>query len=74
MTNNCILDAGLSLQRDAILLESPKDNPYNNVLAVKKGAEDDPRVEKLAELLTSPEVKQFIKDKYKGSVLPVVAS
>ncbi|MBW5420564.1 metal ABC transporter substrate-binding protein [Streptomyces sp. BG9H] len=71
INNNYALDAGLSPKNDAILLESPKDNPYNNVLAVKKGDEDDPRVEKLAELLTSPEVKRFIEDKYKGSVLPV---
>ncbi|MWA09898.1 MetQ/NlpA family ABC transporter substrate-binding protein [Streptomyces sp. BA2] len=74
INNNYALDAGLSPKKDAILLESPKDNPYNNVLAVKKGDEDDPRVKKLAELLTSPEVKQFIKDKYKGSVLPVATS
>lgn len=71
INNNYALDAGLSPKKDAILLESPKDNPYNNILAVKKGAEDDPRVKKLAKLLTSPEVKQFIEDKYKGSVLPV---
>ncbi|MEV8018633.1 MetQ/NlpA family ABC transporter substrate-binding protein [Streptomyces sp. NPDC086554] len=74
INNNYALDADLSPKKDAILLESPKDNPYNNVLAVKKGDEDDPRVKKLAKLLTSPEVKQFIEDKYKGSVLPVEAS
>ncbi|MEU5958028.1 MetQ/NlpA family ABC transporter substrate-binding protein [Streptomyces sp. NPDC047525] len=74
INNNYALDAKLSPKKDAILLESPKDNPYNNVLAVKKGGEDDPRVKKLAELLTSPEVKQFIEDKYKGSVLPVETS
>ncbi|MGA4847751.1 MetQ/NlpA family ABC transporter substrate-binding protein [Streptomyces sp. G5(2025)] len=71
INNNYALDAGLSPKKDAILLESPKDNPYNNVLVVKKGDEDDPRVRKLAKLLTSPEVKRFIEDKYKGSVLPV---
>ncbi|MFE6164431.1 MetQ/NlpA family ABC transporter substrate-binding protein [Streptomyces sp. NPDC056486] len=74
INNNYALDAGLDPKKDAILLESPKDNPYNNVLAVKKGDQDDPRVEKLAELLTSPQVKQFIEDKYKGSVLPVETS
>ncbi|EPH45833.1 MetQ/NlpA family ABC transporter substrate-binding protein [Streptomyces aurantiacus] len=73
INNNYALDAGLSPKKDAVLLESAKDNPYNNVLAVKKGDEDDPRVKKLAELLTSPEVKKFIEDKYKGSVLPVTA-
>ncbi|MFH8563346.1 MetQ/NlpA family ABC transporter substrate-binding protein [Streptomyces sp. NPDC017988] len=71
INNNYALDAGLSPKKDAILLESPKGNPYNNVLAVKKGDEDDPRVRKLAKLLTSPEVKRFIEDEYKGSVLPV---
>ncbi|MEV7192956.1 MetQ/NlpA family ABC transporter substrate-binding protein [Streptomyces sp. NPDC093510] len=73
INNNYALDAKLSPKKDAILLESPKSNPYNNVLAVKKGDENDPRVKKLAKLLTSPEVKKFIEDKYKGSVLPVEA-
>ncbi|MEU0643540.1 MetQ/NlpA family ABC transporter substrate-binding protein [Streptomyces umbrinus] len=73
INNNYAQDAGLSPAEDAILLESAKDNPYANLLAVKKGNEDDPRVEKLAKLLTSPEVTKFIKDKYQGSVLPVTS-
>ncbi|MEU9188364.1 MetQ/NlpA family ABC transporter substrate-binding protein [Streptomyces sp. NPDC048484] len=71
INNNYAQDAGLSPADDAILLESTKNNPYANLLAVKKGNEDDPRVEKLAKLLTSDKVKKFIEDKYKGSVLPV---
>ncbi|MEV0442825.1 MetQ/NlpA family ABC transporter substrate-binding protein [Streptomyces spectabilis] len=71
INNNFALDAGLSPKEDAILLESVNDNPYNNVLAVKRGNEDDPEVRKLAKLLKSPEVKKFIEDEYKGSVLPV---
>ena len=73
INNNFALDAGLDPRKDAILLEKAKDNPYNNVLAVKKGNENDPRVKKLAELLTSPEVKKFIEDTYKGSVIPATA-
>ncbi|MCX4975978.1 MetQ/NlpA family ABC transporter substrate-binding protein [Streptomyces sp. NBC_00620] len=73
INNNYAQDAGLSPATDAILLESAKDNPYANLLAVKKGNEDDPRVQKLAKLLTSTEVKKFIEDKYKGSVLPVTS-
>ncbi|MFD3367136.1 MetQ/NlpA family ABC transporter substrate-binding protein [Streptomyces albidoflavus] len=73
INNNFALDAGLSPREDAILLEEAKGNPYNNVLAVKKGNENDPRVKKLAELLTSPEVKKFIEDTYKGSVIPATA-
>ncbi|MET7850096.1 MetQ/NlpA family ABC transporter substrate-binding protein [Streptomyces avermitilis] len=71
INNNYAQDAGLSPTKDAILLESAENNPYANLLAVKKGNEDDPRVEKLAKLLISPEVKKFIEDKYRGSVLPV---
>ncbi len=37
---------------------------------MKKGNENDPRVKKLAKLLTSPEVKKFIEDKYDGAVVP----
>ncbi|MVO87564.1 metal ABC transporter substrate-binding protein [Streptomyces sp. p1417] len=73
INNNFALDAGLSPKQDAVLLESVRNNPYNNVLAVKKGHEDDPKVRKLVKLLRSPEVRQFIEDKYKGSVLPVTA-
>jgi D-methionine transport system substrate-binding protein len=73
INNNYAQDAGYSPAKDAILLESAKDNPYANLLAVKKGNEDDPRVEKLAKLLVSSDVKKFIEDKYKGSVLPVTS-
>ncbi|MGV9339255.1 MetQ/NlpA family ABC transporter substrate-binding protein [Streptomyces sp. NPDC003688] len=71
INNNFAQDAGLSPTKDSIYLESAKNNPYANLLAVKRGSEKDPRVKKLAELLTSPEVKKFIEDKYQGSVLPV---
>ncbi|MGY1581724.1 MetQ/NlpA family ABC transporter substrate-binding protein [Streptomyces sp. MN13] len=73
INNNYAQDAGLSPTEDAILLESAKDNPYANILAVKRGDEDDPRVRKLADLLTSPEVAKFIEDEYQGSVLPVTS-
>ena len=73
INNNYAQDAGLSPAKDAILLESAKDNPYANLLAVKSGNEDDPRVEKLAKLLVSSDVKKFIAEKYKGSVLPVTS-
>ncbi|MGW7266671.1 MetQ/NlpA family ABC transporter substrate-binding protein [Streptomyces sp. NPDC054842] len=70
INGNYAIESDLKPAEDALVLESAKDNPYGNFLAVKKGNEDDPRVKKLAELLTSPEVKKFIEDKYAGSVLP----
>ncbi|MER6954552.1 MetQ/NlpA family ABC transporter substrate-binding protein [Streptomyces sp. NPDC000618] len=69
INGNYALEAKLSPAKDALVAESATDNPYANFLAVKKGNEDDPRVVKLAELLTSPEVKKFIEDKYDGAVV-----
>ncbi|WP_327715947.1 MetQ/NlpA family ABC transporter substrate-binding protein [Streptomyces sp. NBC_00490] len=69
VNGNYAIEADLSPAKDALVLESAKDNPYGNFLAVKEGDEDDPRVKKLAELLTSAEVKKFIEDKYEGSVI-----
>lgn len=70
INGNYALEAKLSPAKDAIAAEAAKDNPYANFLAVKKGNENDPRVKKLAKLLTSPEVKKFIEDKYDGAVVP----
>ncbi|MDQ8703163.1 MetQ/NlpA family ABC transporter substrate-binding protein [Streptomyces sp. LHD-70] len=70
INGNYAIGADLKPAKDALFLETTKGNDYNNVLAVKEGAENDPRVKKLAKLLTSPEVKKFIEDKYAGSVLP----
>lgn len=69
VNGNYALAAGLKPADQALVLEKAENNPYGNFLAVKKGNEDDPRVQKLAKLLTSPEVKKFIADKYAGSVV-----
>ncbi|MFI9173536.1 MetQ/NlpA family ABC transporter substrate-binding protein [Streptomyces lincolnensis] len=69
VNGNYAIEADLKPAEDALVLESPKNNPYGNFLAVKEGQEKDPRVTKLAKLLTSPEVKKFIQDKYAGSVI-----
>ncbi|MGY4927502.1 MetQ/NlpA family ABC transporter substrate-binding protein [Streptomyces sp. 900105755] len=70
INGNYAISAGIKPAKDALVLESAKNSPYGNFLAVKKGNEKDPRVKKLARLLTSPEVKKFIEDKYQGSVIP----
>ncbi|MFH9549731.1 MetQ/NlpA family ABC transporter substrate-binding protein [Streptomyces sp. NPDC017435] len=69
INGNYAIEADLEPASDALVLESAKDNPYGNFLAVKDGEENDPRVKKLAALLTSAEVKKFIQDKYAGSVI-----
>ncbi|RYJ20834.1 methionine ABC transporter substrate-binding protein [Streptomyces sp. L-9-10] len=70
INGNYAIEADLKPAEDALALEKPDGNPYANFLAVKRGNEKDPRVEKLAKLLNSPEVKKYIEDTYQGSIVP----
>ncbi|MFE2636883.1 MetQ/NlpA family ABC transporter substrate-binding protein [Streptomyces scopuliridis] len=70
INGNYAIEADLKPAKDAVALEKADGNPYANFLAVKRGNEKDPRVEKLAKLLNSPEVKKYIEDTYEGSVVP----
>ncbi|MFD5030481.1 MetQ/NlpA family ABC transporter substrate-binding protein [Streptomyces sp. NPDC058405] len=70
INGNYAIEADLKPAQDALALEKADGNPYANFLAVKKGNESDPRVLKLAKLLNSPEVKEYIEDTYDGSIVP----
>ncbi len=70
VNGNYALEIGLNPSKDAIALETAQGNPYANVLTVLKGEENNANIQTLAKLLTSPEVKQFINDKYQGAVIP----
>lgn len=54
---------------DAILIEG-KDSPYSNLLATSPEPGDDPRVQKLLELLLSEATQQFMVDTWGGLVVP----
>jgi D-methionine transport system substrate-binding protein len=73
INGNYALDAGLSAAKDALKAEA-KDSlaakTYANILAIRKGDESRPEIQALAKALTSPEVKKFILDTYKGAVAP----
>lgn len=70
INGNYALEAQLTPAKDALLLESAKDNPYANLLVGRENDVNDPRIRKLEKLLHSPQVKKFIEDKYQGSVIP----
>lgn len=70
INGNYAIQSHLDPAADSLALEKADGNPYANFLAVKKGHESDPRVRKLAQLLNSPEVKAYIQDTFKGSVVP----
>lgn len=67
---NFALAAGLNPAKNAIALEE-KSSPFGNVVVVRKGDAQKPEFQKLKKVLTSPEVKKFIEEKYEGGVIPV---
>lgn len=73
INGNYALDAGLNPAKDAIISEK-KDSlaaqTYANIVVVRKGDENRPEIKALNEVLTSPEIKQFIEEKYQGAVVP----
>nr|WP_321506705.1 MetQ/NlpA family ABC transporter substrate-binding protein [uncultured Celeribacter sp.] len=68
INTNYAIASGLNPKTDSIAMESA-DNPYVNVIVVRKGDEDQPWVETLVEAYHSDEVKKFIEDSYHGTVL-----
>ncbi|HYF83429.1 MAG TPA: MetQ/NlpA family ABC transporter substrate-binding protein [Clostridia bacterium] len=69
INTNYALPANLNPAKDALLIEG-KDSPYANLVAVRKGDETRPEIQKLIEILQSDEVKKFIQDKYDGAIVP----
>ncbi|WP_044748589.1 MetQ/NlpA family ABC transporter substrate-binding protein [Bacillus alveayuensis] len=67
---NYALDAGLDPAKDPIAVESPENNPYVNIIAVRKGDENREEIKTLVEVLQSKEIQDFINEQYKGAVIP----
>lgn len=69
INTNYALEAKLNPTKDALILED-KSSPYANVLAVRSEDKNKPYIKALSEVLNSKEVKKFIEDNYKGSIIP----
>ena len=69
INTNYALEAGLNPAKDALVIEGA-DSPYVNFLVARPDNQNSDAMQKLAKALTSPEVKAFIDQKYKGAVLP----
>lgn len=71
INGNYAQEGGLTQANDAIVVESPENNPAVNVLVWKAGANKAGAIAELEKLLHSDEVKQFIKQTWAdGSVIP----
>ena len=71
INGNFAQEGGLSLSSDALVVESPVDNPAVNVLVWKGDSTKTDAIAKLEKLLHSDEVKQYIEQTWSdGSVIP----
>lgn len=69
INTNYALEAGLNPVEDALFIEG-EDSPYANLVATTEEKKDDPAVLKLVKALQSDQVRNFIKEKYQGSIVP----
>ncbi|WP_110969905.1 MetQ/NlpA family ABC transporter substrate-binding protein [Pseudomonas huaxiensis] len=69
INTNYALEAKLNPEKDALIIEG-SDSPYVNILVARPDNKDSVALKKLVGALHSPEVKQFILEKYKGAVIP----
>ena len=73
INGNYAIEAGLSAS-DALATESSDGDAaqaYVNVLAVREGTENDPKIQALAKALQSQTVKDYIDNTYDGAVVPL---
>ena len=65
---NYALQANLDPTKDSIAIEGP-ESPYANIVAVRDENINDPDVKLLVDELRTENIKNFINETYKGSVI-----
>lgn len=73
INGNYAIDAKISISTALATEDSSSEaaSIYANIIAVKSGNENNPKVLALIEVLTSQTVKDYITSKYQGAVLPM---
>lgn len=63
INGNYAIPAGLSISRDGLLIEG-SNSPYVNIVTVKAGMENDPRIKALVQAILSDKVRNWILSTY----------
>ncbi|MGL4985637.1 MAG: MetQ/NlpA family ABC transporter substrate-binding protein [Treponemataceae bacterium] len=63
INGNYAIPAGFSAKKDGLVVEG-SDSPYVNIVSVKAGNENDPRIVALVQALKSDVIKKYIDQKY----------
>ena len=71
INSNYALPADLNPVEDSLLIEG-SSSAYGNILAVKEGNENEPKIKALVAALTSQKVADFIAETYGGAVISTV--
>ena len=73
INSNYAINAGLNPLKDALAIEG-SSSAYGNILCVKEGNENLPKILALKAALESKQVADFITEKYAGSVVSTVTA
>ena len=73
INSNYAINAGLNPLKDALAIEG-SSSAYGNILCVKEGNENLPKILALKAALESKQVADFITEKYAGSVVSTVTN
>ena len=71
INSNYALDAGINPVKQSLVIEGSY-SAYANILAVKQGNENEPKIKALVAALSSQKVADFISQKYDGAVVSTV--
>lgn len=70
INGNYAMEAKFNPEKDALILEGA-ESPYVNIITIRAGMENDPRLQALVKALKSDKVKKFISENYAGGVVAV---
>ena len=69
INSNFALSAGMQPTKDALFIET-KDSPFANIVVIRPDEVNEPKIKALAKVMNSPEMKQYIVQKYNGQIIP----
>jgi D-methionine transport system substrate-binding protein len=70
INGNFALQAGFNPVNDSLIIEKA-ESPYVNIVVVRNGSEQDPKIIALKNALLSQKVRVYINANYNGGVIPV---
>lgn len=69
INSNYALLAKIDPLKDALIIETAKNNPYANIIAVRPEDKNSAKIQKLRKAIESDLVRNYIKDHYHGAII-----